>query len=185
MSTPNSTVTRGVGGTGKSTSDPFDTRVSSLRSRTQAIGLGGWLATIGGILIPLGLILVFLGWLGASRTPLVQEQIPYLISGGLLGVSLVFLGAFLYFAYWLAQLVQDNHTGQQQIIERLERAEGHLARLSEIAAPAGTQFVATATGTMIHRADCPAVAGRAGLRTVGDGERGMTPCSICQPLAVG
>lgn len=47
-------------------------------------------------------MLVIIGWVGTSRTVLVAGQIPYVVSGGLLGLGLVFLGGFLYFGYWLA-----------------------------------------------------------------------------------
>jgi len=63
------------------------------------------LMVIGGIIAPLGIIVVLLGWWGASNTPYVFEQVPYLISGGVLGLSLVFLGAFFYFTHWITQLV--------------------------------------------------------------------------------
>ena len=56
---------------------------------------------IGGIIAPLGLIVVLLGWWGASQTPYVFEQVPYLISGGCSGSALVFLGSFFYFTHWV------------------------------------------------------------------------------------
>src|SRR5205085_5053737 len=41
----------------------------------------------------LGLAAILLGWVVASRSILTEEQMPYLISGGLLGVALSFIGA--------------------------------------------------------------------------------------------
>ena len=72
----------------------FASAVNDLRTGGQ-LGLSErTLMVLGGVLAPLGLLLVLLGWIGASRTPFVFEQVPYLISGGLLGLGLVFLGAF-------------------------------------------------------------------------------------------
>ena len=36
------------------------------------------------------------------------EQNSYLISGGIFGLALVFLGAFFYFAHWMTQLVKEH-----------------------------------------------------------------------------
>ena len=75
---------------------------------------------------------VVLGWWGASRTPYAFEQTPYLISGGLLGLGLVFLGSFFYFAHWLTQLVKEHREQSAAILAALERL-GRAAR--PVAAP--------------------------------------------------
>ena len=79
------------------------------------------LLVLGGIIAPLGLVVVVLGWWGASNTPYDFEQVPYLISGGLLGLGLVFLGSFFYFAHWLTQLVKEHREQSQAILAALER----------------------------------------------------------------
>jgi hypothetical protein len=80
----------------------------------------GWLFTLGGVFATIGISLVVIGWIGASRTVLVAGQIPYLISGGLLGLGFVFLGGFMYFGYWLAMLVRDGRERAED--EQAERA---------------------------------------------------------------
>ena len=45
--------------------------------------------------VVLGFVLMTLGWVGASHTARQIEQIPYLISGGLIGLALVVLGGIL------------------------------------------------------------------------------------------
>jgi hypothetical protein len=84
------------------------------------------LLVIGGILAPLGLVVVVLGWWGASRTPYSFEQTPYLISGGMLGLGLVFLGSFFYFAHWLTQLVKEHREQSAAILAALERLSDQL-----------------------------------------------------------
>jgi hypothetical protein len=79
------------------------------------------LLVLGGIIAPLGLVVVVLGWWGASNTPYDFEQVPYLISGGMLGLGLVFLGSFFYFAHWLTQLVKEHREQSQAILAALER----------------------------------------------------------------
>jgi hypothetical protein len=158
--------------------------VSGLRGRG---GLGDrWLLVIGGTLLPLGVILVLLGWRGAASTPLVFEQTSYLISGGLLGLALVFAGGFIYFAYWLTLLVRESRTGRTELIAVLNRVEQLLAEgASGPATRRGTSLtslVATRNGTMFHRTDCAAVEGKEGLRAVTADTAGLTACKLCNPV---
>ena len=79
------------------------------------------LLVLGGVLAPLGLLVVLLGWWGASHTAYEFEQLPYVISGGLLGLGLVFIGCFFYFAHWLTQLVKEHRQQSAAILAALER----------------------------------------------------------------
>src|SRR5687767_1150575 len=82
----------------------LETAVRSLRTRAADADLPRLLLIAGGVLLPLGVVAIVLGWQGASHTPYAAEQMPYLISGGILGLAFVFAGGFLYFAFWLTQL---------------------------------------------------------------------------------
>ena len=125
---------------------------------------------VGSLLAPLGLVLIMLGWLGASRTPLVQEQLSYLISGGLLGLALVVLGGFLYFAHWQTSVLHEV---------RAQTAEITAALRAGATPPAvGGRLVRTASGTLAHRPGCRVVRGRDDLVPA---ESGLEPCSICEP----
>jgi hypothetical protein len=190
--------------------------VRSLRTRAGGTDGARLLLTFGGVLVPLGFVLVLLGWYGAAHTANLYEQIPYSISGGMLGLGLIFAGSFCYFAYWLTQLVyavRRDAADTRAILERIESVLASTAANAAADAPAraslataeatvdngaparrerplragegagAATFLATATGTNFHRPDCPAVAGRDGLRHVAAGEEGMTPCRICEPLA--
>lgn len=159
-------------------------RVSGLRGR-GALG-DRWMLLVGGLLLPLGVLLVLLGWRGAAGTPLEFEQNSYLISGGLLGVALVVAGGFLYFGYWLTLLVRETRTGRAELVGVLGRieqllAEGAVQQPVRGVAAAGT-LVATKTGTMFHRTDCVAVDGKEGLRAVTADTPGLTPCRLCDPV---
>ena len=166
--------------------------VRGLGRTRERVTLDRWLLIGGGVLMPLGAVLILLGWYGAAHTGHLFEQIPYLISGGLLGLAFVVAGGFCYFGYWLTKLVYE---GRQQHAELMEA----LTRMSSPEPPAapqpsmngsiddGARLVATATGTMFHRADCRLVATKDGLRpvTAADAiENGLQPCRICSPVAV-
>lgn len=185
-------------------------RLARLRTRAAAGSLDRLLLIIGGVLLPLGLLLIVLAWLGASHTVLLFEQIPYMISGGLLGLGLVFIGGFVYFTYWQTILVRESREQSRRMESVLERIETLLsvtavavapdhasapysasgrpgsdsgraptARRTSASAPA--TFLATPTGTMLHRPECQVVAGRTDLKKVKAGSAGYEPCRICRP----
>lgn len=85
------------------------------------------LLVVGSVLTSLGLLLVVLGWLGASHTILVFEQIPYLISGGIFGGCLVVAGSLTYFAYWVTKVNEQS----RRAAESLERMEDLMRQLVE------------------------------------------------------
>lgn len=57
--------------------------------------------TVAAALMISGAVIVLVGWSGASRTTAVEEQMPYVISGGLLGSALMVVGALTMFSHWL------------------------------------------------------------------------------------
>jgi hypothetical protein len=87
-----------------------EARLVSVLSRARRGGIAPEriLAILGSALAVAGLILIVVGWVGTSHTVLVAGQIPYVVTGGLLGLGLLFLGGFLYFGYWLALLLRDG-----------------------------------------------------------------------------
>lgn len=111
------------------------------RASRQAGRVSGeqWLFVAGGALALAGIVLVIIGWVGTSHTVLVAGQIPYVVSGGLLGLGLIFLGGFLYFGYWLALLVRDGRARRQEdqaelarMATSLERANDTLERIADL-----------------------------------------------------
>ena len=146
---------------------------------------------VGAVLTVLGLAAILLGWYGAASTGIPFEQTPYLISGGLLGVALVFLGGFVYFAYWVTRLVRESRAQSEraadildQIAETLNGSGPSTGRRTArpIAGAGNGGFVATSKGNLFHRPSCTVVAGRQRLRRVTASTRGLEPCAICDPL---
>ncbi len=170
----------------------FAAAVRSLRTGGASIAFGErTLMVIGGVIAPLGLLFVLLGWIGASHTPNLFEQIPYLISGGLFGLGLVFLGAFLYFAHWITELVKEQRAQSAALLDAIERLRSEVGRTTvtastpaapEVAHRAAGALVATPRGSMVHRPDCVVVAGKANVQVI-DEAGDLTPCKLCDPLA--
>ena len=150
--------------------------------RAQLIG--------GGVLAVLGLVAIILGWYGAANTGFEFEQLPYLISGGLLGIALCFLGGFVYFAYWVTKLVRESRAQSERAADILDQIAASLngaapaprRSVRTIAGGSNGAFVATRNGNLFHRPDCSAVAGRQRLRRVTAQTRGLEPCALCDPL---
>jgi hypothetical protein len=141
------------------------------------------LSLAGSVALPLGLVAIFLGWYGAARTPLLFEQIPYLISGGLLGVGLMLGGGMLFFGSWLARMAeQDRRTSQELMIALGDLREAVLTSsvATMAASPTTTGLVATPTGSMAHLPTCSVVAHRGDLVAV-QPDDGFKPCKICDP----
>src|SRR4051812_23425189 len=152
---------------------------------------------IGGIIAPLGLVVVVIGWYGAAHSPFLFQQVPYLISGLGLGLGLVFLGSFFYFAHWITELVKEGRAQSAAMVEAIARLEetvkqqagaDRLAAASDDGAagvmPNGAtgDLVATSKGTMAHRPECVVVAGKPGLRRVSPDDE-LVSCKLCDPYA--
>jgi hypothetical protein len=147
----------------------------------------------GPVLLPTGAIVILLGWYGAANTTRVFLQIPYLISGGLLGLGLMFAGGFLYFARWITDLLDESRRTAAEAHEVAERTAVALERIERLleeravtvtserpaAAAEAASLVATERGSMLHRPDCRLVTGRP-TRPATAGE-GLRRCQICRP----
>ena len=166
----------------------FADAVRMLRTGGQSLDLSErTLMVAAGIVAPLGLVFVLLGWYGAARTPNSFEQIPYLISGGLFGLGLVFLGAFFYFAHWLTELVKESRAGSAALLEAVNRLQESMTAPTPVAGatPASpdhsnVELVATLRGSMAHRTECAVVSGKGDLRPV-TADDGLAPCKMCEP----
>lgn len=206
MTTADPSLPRSLGAPAPSgATERFGAAVRSLRTRGVAGRADRALLLVGGLLLPLGVLVVVLGWLGASHNVLVFEQVPYVISGGLLGLALTIVGGFVYFNYWQAVGVRESRSQHRELLAALDRIESVMARgagaglpatptvpaagavpggagPAGVRAPAAPTLVATTSGSMMHRPDCPVVAGRDNLRAVSPGQEGLEACRICDPL---
>lgn len=77
----------------------------------------------------LGFVAIVLGWYGASHSAYQFQEIPYLISGGLLGVALVVGGGFLFFAAWIVRLIEEHRRHAARLARSLEGVDRLVARL--------------------------------------------------------
>ena len=147
----------------------------------------------GAVMLPAGLIVIGLGWYGVAHTPYAYDQMSYLVSGGILGLGITFVGGFLYFGSWLARVAADQKESQRQLSDTLLLLVDAVSHNNAVAsgnarataAPArprdpGAVLVVAGNGTTVHRADCDLVAGRDDLRPAGPDAPELTPCRLCR-----
>ena len=109
----------------------FRTAIRELSERSSSHDLVRWVLVPGSVAVVLGFVAMVLGWVGAARTAREIEQIPYLISGGLIGLALVVLGGLLLVStFWVAVLrkLQDeadarSRTGLAELQARIAELE--------------------------------------------------------------
>jgi hypothetical protein len=83
---------------------------------------------VGVLLVVAGFIALFLAWNGAAGKDFVQGQLPYVISGGLVGIALVGCGLTVI-------NVQARRADQTELLNRLEAMlEARDADIQEAAA---------------------------------------------------
>ncbi|MGH9000873.1 MAG: hypothetical protein ACRDY7_15945 [Acidimicrobiia bacterium] len=110
-----------------------------------------WDRTAAVVAAVLGAVALLAGWLGASATVYPAQQIPFIISGGLVGVVLMGLGATM----WMSADMRDEWRKLDEIQEILIGSE----QTSPVAAPAvhqgsddggGASRVAGVTTVALH-----------------------------------
>jgi hypothetical protein len=159
-----------------------------------------WQVVAGSILIPLGLVFILIAWYGAAHARVVQQQIPYMVSGAFIGLGCMIVGGLLYWGHWLYRIYDQSelhHQEQQQVLQELVRtlatnpgvgtggamAVGSEAGGSSVAGGSTGSYLATASGSVYHQADCVIIAHHPGdLRVVDATDTGgLRPCQICSP----
>ena len=73
-------------------------------------------------LVVVGLLALLFGWIGMSGAVLTYEQLPYILSGGLFGLSMIMVGTGL----WLSADIRDEW-------RRIDRLEDTLAERDAVA----------------------------------------------------
>ena len=139
-----------------------------------------WQMLVGAILVPLGVATILLGWSGAAHGRVPQEQIPYEISGGILGLGALIVGCFFFWAHWLYRIYDQAELHHQEVLGQQTAVNEELfyllRQLSGGAAAPATAALWDATGE--HRAvPPPRRPGRATPATEVVGDSGLVVTS--------
>jgi len=145
-----------------------------------------------------GFVAIFLGWNGAASYDRVPAQFPWLISGGIAGLALTFIGASLI-------VVENNRRDRAALKASLEEIRTLLEHSPGVPASNGFARPTGATPTLTtpaltsatvagdsvvagassyHLPTCRLVSDRPDLEVIARDEaqsRELTPCRICSP----
>jgi len=103
---------------------------AQLESRLQTGGI---------VLVVVGLVLIIIGFNGAAGTSFTPEAISYLISGGILGLSLVIVGTGLFIRYsvsdfmkfWMLRMIHEQKTQAALTRESTDRVTAAIHEATE------------------------------------------------------
>ena len=137
-------------------------------------------------LVALGFIFVFFGWNGAAGKDTIQQQFPYLLSGGLIGVGLILGGLTV-------AIVQTLRRESATLAAKLDELADALGRVGEEVGVAVSPTAVPSHGDLVmagrttyHRPDCRLIEGRSAAQAMSPeaaASRGLSPCRICNPAA--
>jgi hypothetical protein len=132
------------------------------------------------VLAGLGLLAIGLGANGAASQLFVQAQLPYLISGGMLGLALVVLGA----AMLVVQNAREDRALLEAKLDLVAEAVLEAGGRAKAAAPGDLSGLVVAGTASYHVPGCRLVDGRENteyLTPAEAGGRGLKGCRVCQP----
>ena len=136
------------------------------------------------VLAAIGLLLILLGWNGAAGQLSILGQVPYILSGGVLGIAFVILGGAML-------IVQGNREDRALLEAKLDLlAEAYLegSGRAKAGTPGDVSGLVVAGRASYHKTGCRLVDGREEtnyLTPVEAAGAGLKPCRVCQPdLAV-
>src|SRR5690242_6092157 len=131
----------------------FRDSLARLAQRGQAIDLLKVVLIPAAVLIVAGLAFMIFGWYGSAHTFRQIEQIPYLVSGGLIGLALVVLGGLLLAsAFWMTVLRRFTEESEERSRQQLRALESRLdALVAERTASNGTATRSTRSRSSAKR----------------------------------
>ena len=154
----------------------------------------GWLGDrLGLIIVAVGLLVIGLGWNGmagaggeVNHVPVLQAQLPWLLSGGFLGLGIVGLGVGVLISHGYRQDVARLDSRLVALLEAVERLDGIAsAPVATATTPIGAGADLVLAGAdSYHLPTCRLVAHRSEARLLTPDQaaaEGMTPCRICRP----
>ena len=132
-------------------------------------------------IVALGFLAIGLGYNGAAGTIALPAQLPYLVSGGLIGISLVILGA----ALLIVQAGREDRQRLEALLLQLVEASATTVAATAAVTPSNVEGLFAAGSASFHRPDCRLVEGRDDVNYLTGAEagaNGLKACRVCQPL---
>jgi hypothetical protein len=130
----------------------------------------------------IGLLAIALGWNGAAGQVSILAQLPYILSGGLIGIAFVILGAAMLVVQGAREDRALLEAKLDQLVEAVSESSGRTGRAGE--APGDVSGLVVAGSASYHVPGCRLVDGREEthyLTPAEARERNLKACRVCQP----
>lgn len=137
----------------------------------------------GAVMMPLGIVIILLGYYGVANAQYDFDREAFTYSGGFLGLAVTFLGGFLYFGAWLAKIAADNNAASSRLADTLLVLADITSKAAATMDPVGDTDslpVTAGDGTTLHRRDCALISHRTDLQPAG-ARSDLQPCRVCKP----
>jgi hypothetical protein len=138
-------------------------------------------AQLGVLFCVAGAVVMWAGYNGAASYDDVPSQFPYLISGGIAGLSLVVVGVGLFVTQTTRAERATLEAGLDEIRQAVERLNSGGTAVAATA-PSAPGPMVVAGKSSYHRPDCKVLEGRDGLKTMTRSAAvadGLEPCRTC------
>lgn len=142
-------------------------------------GLGRFGGGFALLVLGLGLLSILFAWNGAAGEPFVAAQVPYLVSGGFIGLSLVAVGCTMLVVQSARIDRARTEAKLDVLIAAVEKGLGNAGN-----APRDLSGLVAAGSSSYHRPDCRLIDGREEVSYLTPEEaraRYLTPCRVCAP----
>ncbi len=150
--------------------------------------LGRFGGKVGIALVGLGLLVIGIAYNAVASQTSLLAQVPYLVSGGLIGVSLVIVGA----AFLVVQGAREDRALLEAKLDVLTEAllggGGSPLSTSRTPLPADASGLVVAGTASFHTPGCRLVDGREETSLLTPEEAtsaGLKACRVCQPQTAG
>ena len=116
--------------------DLLEAGVADLHVPEPSADAESLLMKLGFALPILGVVLILIAYWNAAGSKYVADQVPMLISGGILGLGLAVIGVGLFIRFslarllrfWLARMVVEQQAQTDRVVEALGRIEAKLEK---------------------------------------------------------
>lgn len=147
----------------------------------------GWQASMALAFIAGGFIVLFIAWNGAASIDFVQGQVPYLISGGFVGLGMIIVGVglMLFESGRRAGTKVDRKMDElSEVIKTIQVSSNGSSKDHAMAEATFANGTVVVGARSYHRPDCRLVEGKDALvyatQPVAN-EQGLKPCRVCNP----
>lgn len=139
---------------------------------------------LGVTLLVVGAIVLYVGYNGTATNSVLPAQIPFIVSGGFVGLGLLVLGGIALAVYAVLAVQADFRQELREVQWAVRELAGAVARSPAASSASPNGVVAARGASSFHRPGCRIVRRAGQLRQLPRDEAdrsGLAPCRVCEP----